>query len=74
MIRTCYRCMKGFNPKEEDPSTLFDMHVFMWGELFHSSLNGYLCKDCTTKMLDFLYELHAKENMTEEEVERMSEK
>jgi hypothetical protein len=62
MKRTCYRCMKDFDPKQEDPTTNFELDLSLWGGFFHHNLNGYLCKECTNKIIDCLYELHAKED------------
>lgn len=62
MKNTCYRCLKDFEPKQEDPTTNFELDLSLWGGLFHHNLNGYLCKECTNKIIDFLYELHAQED------------
>ncbi len=69
MKRTCYRCMKDFDPKQEDPTTNFELDL-NWStvcracgrKFYFIDMNGYLCKECTNKIIGCLYELHAKEN------------
>ena len=59
MKRTCYGCMKDFDPKQEDPTANFELDMPLLGGFFHHYLNGYLCRECTNKIIDCLYELYA---------------